>query len=231
MHVKEIASKELYPESLKRERSVLREEDFYKLLITQLQNQDPLDPLKPDQFVAQLAQFAELETVRGVKVQLENSVNYLTSLNNLLSSSLIGKVVRVSGEHVYWNGSDPVPLGFRLDEGAGEVTLKIYSLDGSLVRTIHVEDASAGYGEVFWDGKDDEGRVLPSGSYRFSVSAVSDSGEPVPCEGLQEGEVERLEFDGSGVAYITLKGLEGKFTLSDILSVESKTYEEEDNTI
>ncbi len=226
MYVKGIGMSETVPESHRiPDRSVIKETDFYKLLITQLQNQDPLDPLKPDEFVAQLAQFAQLQSLRNMEGALSTLKNYEASLNNFYSSMLIGRKVRVSGNHIHFDGSS-VKLSYKLEGDASDVTVNIYSPDGTLVRAMELGAQKAGDREVEWNGKDDNGNELPPGDYTYSISAKSDDGSSVEVTSYRVGVVSGVEFGDDGTPYLRLEGSGERFPVGNVLSIMGETLEE-----
>jgi flagellar basal-body rod modification protein FlgD len=145
---------------------------FLKLFTTQLQNQNPLDPMKNENFVAQLAQFSQLEATTNMGTTLTGFVNSMSGERLLSSSSLIGKKVAVPGAPAVLSGGQPVSASLQLDQGADGVTVKVLDSKGIPVRTATYSAQTAGTLSMTWDGKDDAGNALPDGQYQFQASAV-----------------------------------------------------------
>ncbi len=120
--------------------SVLGKDDFLKLLITQLKNQDPMNPTDGTQFASQLAQFSSLEQLSNLNDAIQQSMNnslYLTqSINNSLASNLVGKNVKVLSDSVTNSGQGETELGYTLPQNAASASIEIQDQYGATVKTI-----------------------------------------------------------------------------------------------
>ncbi len=179
----------------------LGRETFLKLLITQLQNQDPFEPLKGSEFVTQLAQFSELEEMQKLNAHQGNLTDLITSLNNHASMGLLNKEVEFTGDTVPWDGETPAGIRFLLPSEAADVKVVVLGTDGSRIRTLDQGSSPAGSHTVLWDGRDDLGQPVPEGTYRCAVEARSATGAYLPVELTQRGRVEGLEFR-DGLPYL-----------------------------
>ncbi|MEW6246989.1 MAG: flagellar hook assembly protein FlgD [Nitrospirota bacterium] len=156
----------------------LGQDDFLKLLVTQLKNQDPLKPMDNTAFVAELAQFSQLEqSAKQVKL-LEQSIAAQKANLPYTLLSLVGRQVTVDGGVVQWE-SGAVPLSYTLDRDAADVQITIVNMNNQLVRTLQGGPQRAGTQTVNWDGRDQNGAPLQPGVYRVSVTAVDQQGDPV----------------------------------------------------
>lgn len=181
--------------------SDLGKDDFLRLLVTQLQNQDPVNPMDSSQFAAQLAQFNSVEQLINVNSSLEsmNQSQQLigTGLNNTLASSLPGKTVRAaSNQLMLANGESKVD--FNLGTAASEVEITIKNANGVVVRTETLKNKSAGDNEWTWNGKATDGKSLPEGKYTVSVSA-KDGDNSVKATTYINGTVSRVKYSSEGV--------------------------------
>ncbi len=201
-------------------KSVLGTDDFLKLLVTQLQNQDPLSPLSGSDFAAQLAQFSSVEQLSNISSTLTQSVsaNQLLSqsISNALAATFIGKQVRASGETFNLTGSGDVKLGYTLASAADTVTVNIKDKTGAVVRTLQVQGTDAGDNTFTWDGKDDHNQVLNPGTYTFDVSAKDAKGVTINASGFSFGTVSAVRYKANGTVFV-VDGLE--IPLSDILEI------------
>lgn len=177
---------------------------FLKLLVVQLQNQDPLSPMNSTEFVAQLAQFSSLEGIRNLGVSMDGVAASMASMQNLGTSSLIGRQILAEGNAIEYAGG-PVVFGYGLDESAASVTLGIYDATGKVVRQIDRGPASYGDHVVTWDGKDNNGLPVPSGPYTFSVQATNASNEKVRAVPYISGVVSAITMD-DGTASLIVGG-------------------------
>ena len=137
---------------------------FLELMIAQLQNQDPLDPMDGTEYAAQLAQFTSLEQLTNLNDTMNASIDadyFLTqSINNTLTATLIGNDVKLASPTLNNIGQDSIDFGYNLPADASGVTIEIYNEHGALVRTISEEDTSTGDHKLSWDFFDDNGKKL-----------------------------------------------------------------------
>ena len=190
--------------------------DFLRLLITQLQQQDPLNPQDPAEFTAQLSQFSALEQMIQMNQSIQDLQMLQLSTNNTLASTLIGKDVVYQGNGLtIASGSFP-SIRFQADSAAQNVTVTVTNSQNQVVRTIQVPSATAGENTVTWDGKDNSGATLPDGTYHVAVSAQDAAGNPITMTPLQTGRVTGIIFR-NGLTYLDING--AQIALGDIVSV------------
>ncbi len=182
--------------------NTLNESDFLQMLVTELQNQDPTNPLQSTDLAAQLAQFSSVSELQTLNQSVQNSTNanlvMTQSISNTMAATLIGKQVEVNTSTIGYDGSTQPTIGFDLSGSAADVQVKIMSASGSVVRTIDEGAMPSGTGKVVWDGKDDNGNTLPAGNYTYSVSATDSQGNSVSSSTYLLGTVQGVKFDSSG---------------------------------
>lgn len=195
----------------------LNKDDFLKLFVTQLQNQDPLNPMDGTEFIGQLAQLTQVEQAYNTNSNLQNILSALNGSSYMSTVSFIGKEIVASGSGIKLTEGVPVNLDYRLDGGAQQVEILIKDSSGNIVRTLSQGQAGAGDQTAVWDGRDDSGNVLSSGSYSFSVKATDASGNALTASSLVRGKVDGVNMEGS-VPKLSVGGIEVQ--LYDILSVK-----------
>jgi len=196
----------------------LNQDVFLKLLLAELQNQDPMNPLEGKDFIAQLATLSQVEQTRKTNESLDLLLQYQSSINNAQAVSLIGKHVRAAGDEFTYNASGtPVDLSFYLKQSAASADVKIYDSNGKIVRTMSLGPQNSGLVNFKWDGLDNQGNMVPNGTYRFEVTAKDGSGNAVDAQTLMEGIVQGLSFDSDGL-HLIVNGQ--KVSLSQIYEVE-----------
>lgn len=174
----------------------LGQEAFLRLLVAQLQNQDPLNPQENHEFVAQLAQFSSLEQTIGINERLDQLALQNTGLQNAQVVNLVGKQATVQGNVVTLEGQGAsVPIIFNLSDSASETSVQIRDSSGRLVRTLSSGPRSAGSVTLQWDGQDDTGLAQPAGPYQITASAENAAGGPVALTQQSEGLIESVSFD------------------------------------
>lgn len=162
------AKKKLTPQNTE-----MGQNQFLTLFTTQLKNQNPLDPMKNEAFVAQLAQFSQLEATTAMKNSLDSMVSSMKSDRMLAGSSLIGRKVGVPDGPATLLSGQPVTGSVDLPTGADGVKFDIYNDKGQLVRSQILGAQTAGTLNLSWDGLDDNGQAMADGNYRFKVTASS----------------------------------------------------------
>lgn len=200
----------------------LGKDDFMKLMISQLKNQDPLNPMDGTAFSAQLAQFSSLEQLTNLNEYMKQSIDanaILTqSINNTLITNMIGKEVKINGGELKVNGQDSLALGYTLPAEAKSAQLKIYNEAGGLVKIIDGIPTTSGSSKLFWDLTDNNGNKLPNGKYKFEVDATNLSGDKMTLGLFKVGLLEGVRFTENGTVLI-VNGSE--YSISEITEVKN----------
>jgi len=152
------------------------QDTFLKLLMTQLEHQDPLNPMDSMQFTSQLAQFSQVEQMVDCNKKLDSLAQYQSSFNNWQSVGMIGKEVTAPGDWVQLQNGVPGKAGYSLQNDSSQVTVKIVNSQGKLVRTLNLGVQGKGDHLIQWDGKGDNGTTLPDGRYTIQVNDGSSNG-------------------------------------------------------
>lgn len=185
---------------------------FLELMITQMNNQDPLSPQDNTEFVAQLAQFSSVEGLERLNKNFQDFTGTFMSNQALQASSLVGRSVTVTSEYARLNPSDIVAGSVELPAASSDLSVSIYNAAGGLVAKIPVGQVPQGETVFRWDGENLEvnGELLtwqadnpaPAGEYRFEVYAT------------QDGKVEQLETSLSANVNSVTLGADGTLTLN-----------------
>jgi flagellar basal-body rod modification protein FlgD len=154
--------------------SGMGQKDFLTLFTTQLKCQDPLDPVKNEAFVAQLAQFSQLEATTGMADTLKSYVDSMAGERMMSSTSMIGKTVAAPGAPaIISQGGRPAQGFVNLPTGAEGVKLEVFNDKGQLVTSQVMGAQSIGDMPFVWDGTSDAGGKVPDGSYTFKATVIS----------------------------------------------------------
>lgn len=195
----------------------MNKDDFLKLFVTQLQNQDPLNPADSTEFIGQLAQLTQVEQAYNTNSNLSAIIDLFNGAASLSSVSYIGKTVTANGDLIKLaNGSQPT-LGYRLAANAQKVAIDIKDVSGTVVRTLTLGSTQAGDGTIAWDGRDGKGNPLPDGRYTFSVTGFNAEGEKFQGYPLLTGTVEAVSLEGKE-PHVTVGGI--SVPLGNVLSVK-----------
>jgi flagellar basal-body rod modification protein FlgD len=172
-------------------------DDFLKLLISQLQNQDPLKPLDNQEFASQLATFNSLEQLIGVNEKLEALQNKLFQSNQFSATALIGKQITTDGNQISLAQGEGSTFRYQLSSDSARVTVDIYNAQGGLVRTLELGSQKSGDQSVQWDGKDNSGKILPGGIYNFQITALDALGKKITTTSRVQDVVTGVSLDGT----------------------------------
>jgi flagellar basal-body rod modification protein FlgD len=171
-------------------------DDFMKLLIAQLQNQDPLNPMDNQEFAVQLATFNSLEQLVGVNEKLESLANQQGIASRFNSAALIGKQVAGKGNELHLASSGDAAVHYELSGNAAKVTVKVLDGTGAVVRQLEAGSQKQGAQSAVWDGRNSLGERLPTGIYKFEVAAADGAGNAVPVAKQVRGIVTGIDLEG-----------------------------------
>lgn len=163
----------------------LGKNQFLELLVTQLQNQDPLDPMDSTEYISQLAQFSSLEQLQNINSQLESLNKTISDADDQSDgASLIGTEVEAVDTLVTVEGGVADGIHFELPSDIAAAYVSITDSDGNHVRTLQTGSLSKGEQTIAWNGTDDDGEKVPDGRYTFDIQAMDGDGDKVEatCE-------------------------------------------------
>lgn len=195
----------------------LGKDQFLQLLVTQLKNQDPLNPMDSQAFVSQLAQFSSLEAQQNTNTKLDSLLTYQSSIQNTIVSNLIGKEVSYSGSSV--SLATTADISYTPSADATNVTLTISDSSGATVRTVTLGEQTSGEKTYTWDGKDASGKKLSDGAYTVSFSASDSSGASVDVTTKSKGTVTGISYDGSSTYLVLDSG--AKIQIGDVTEINA----------
>ena len=170
---------------------------FLRLLIAQLEHQDPLSPIENSEFTTQLAQFNTLEQIETMNVNLTALLASQESMSAFQASGLIGKEVQAQGNTTQVRQGEGSALQYRLSDNSAKVSINVYDERGNLVQTLEAINQPSGDQVVAWNGHNAQDAVVPDGTYTFTVSAIDNTGEAVGVDTFMQGRVEGVEFVGN----------------------------------
>ncbi len=158
------------------QKTSMGQSEFLTLFTTQLKNQDPTDPVKNEAFVAQLAQFSQLEATTAMKTSMESLVGSMSNDRMLGAASLIGKSVSIPDGPVTVTDTTVSQGTINVPTGADGIRVQVFNDQGQLVRTQIMGAQPVGDVTLAWDGTTDAGAAAPNGTYRY-VATVNRSGK------------------------------------------------------
>jgi flagellar basal-body rod modification protein FlgD len=210
------SSSDKTPKSSKSALNGLGKDAFMKLLMTQMQYQDPMSPMDNKDFIAQMAQFSSLEQMQNMNQSLTSFIKAQTGSAKLNALTLIGKDVKVNKQYFsIKNGSTEDKLKYEV-QAPGDVNINIYDENGKTVRTIKLGETDPGEKDFYWDGKDDNGKTVSDGKYYLEISDKLKNGNIAYLTPSIYGKVSSISFKNNDVSVYVGKD---KYSIDDILEV------------
>lgn len=170
---------------------------FLNLLVTQLKNQDPLEPMDATDFTAQLVQFASVEQQIYQNSNLEKLLEsaHVSQVSNL--ANFLGKTVEAQVDQ--FNLTDgTADFSYKLTEKAASTTISITDSSGKVVYSA-AGNKSTELNAFTWDGKDDLGNQLEDGQYAFAINSKNEAGEPIEYSRSVTGVITAAGSDAGNV--------------------------------
>ncbi|MBI3525172.1 MAG: flagellar hook assembly protein FlgD [Betaproteobacteria bacterium] len=190
---------------------------FLKLLVTQLKNQDPLNPLDNAQMTSQMAQISTVDGIDKLNTTLQAMMDNANTSQSLQAAALVGHGVLVPGKVLeYKAASGDAYGGIDLSGAADGVSVTITDANGLAMRTLNLGAMAAGTHTFQWDGKTDNGSAVADGKYTLSVTAKQGQNK-VDASSLQLGMVSSVISGSQGVSLNV--GPLGAFKMSDVKEI------------
>lgn len=188
---------------------------FMTLLVTQMKNQDPLNPMDNAQVTSQMAQLSTVTGIDKLNNTLETLMSSVQLSQSYQASSMIGHYVLTPGNTISTEGEGAY-FGVNLPTGADKLTVKIKDTStGNVIRTLSLGSQDLGINSFKWDGFKDDGVIAARGDYKFEVTANSGS-NAVAAETLGYAKVMSVSNDANGV----------KLNLNNMTSVNTTDVKE-----
>lgn len=175
--------------------AAMGKDDFLKLLVAQLQQQDPLNPEDPSEFTSQLTQYSSLEQLMSVNQNLQDMSDEQAMNSMLSASSYIGRQVTMIGDGItVTTPGQASSIEFELPRDATSTTIEIYDQDGRLVRTMEAGAREDGLITLNWDGKTSSGANAAAGNYYYDIKATDAGGSTISAIPHVRGTVSSVSF-------------------------------------
>lgn len=212
------------PPQPEKESSELSQDDFINLMITQLRNQDPFEPLQSGEFIGQLAQFGTVSGISELKDSVSDLASSLLSNQTLEAANLIGKKALVPSDSFRLEQGESVKGAISVNTPSNNVSVRVFDAAGNLVQTLPLGVANTGIQDFAWDGVDAGGNPVPDGLYFFT--SVGNQGETsVAFDTFSYKEIQSISIgqgnSNNGTGSVRLNVSDGsELKISDLLKIE-----------
>lgn len=196
----------------------LDKDAFLKLLTTQMQQQDPTQPMDSTAFVAQLAQFSTLEQMSNTNDTLTKMLTGQTTALKTTAAGFVGKSAVFESDEVTLEDGKTASINANLSQAAGNVAVVITDDEGNKVRTLSLGPAAAGNHTFTWDGHDDSGTQMAAGTYTATVTATDLTGKAITVTQTSSATITGISFGSDGTPTFHAGG--ATVGLSDITELD-----------
>lgn len=181
-------------------------QNFLKMLTSQLQNQDPMNPASSSEMTSTLAQLNVVDGINGMSSTLKSLLSQIQSSDFMSQSAVVGKYALAPSDMVQFDGQNYVSMGAKVTEAAASLKATITDSNGQVVRSLDLGSVAAGLKQLNWSGTDDSGNTLPAGTYTVSFSGVNAAGTALNPTAYVASMVSSVDRNGSDVALNLMDG-------------------------
>jgi flagellar basal-body rod modification protein FlgD len=197
-------------------KQTLGQEDFFKLMTTQLQSQDPFKPMDASQFLGQIAQFSTVSGIQSLNTGFATLAENLTANQALQGASLVGRSVQVPGSTMALGDTGNVTATALLPS-SGAVKVSVRNAAGVLVREIDLGNKPAGTFDLSWDGLDSKGNRAAAGNYTLDVRATLADGSQEALQTAVVAPVTAVRLGAQGLQ-VEVAGV-GSVPLASVIQI------------
>lgn len=177
--------------------SDLGRDDFMKLMITQLNNQDPTKPMEGGEFFSQIAQFSSVSGIQDLKNSFNSLASALQSNQALQASAMIGRQVLVPNDFFNTTGKDTFSGVVNIPARLDAMAMNVYGKSGQLIKSVTLGPQPQGEQRIDWDLTDDKGNRVVDGDYAVKMEGVL-AGKTYALDSYMADKVESVSVDSSG---------------------------------
>lgn len=199
-------------------KSELGQDAFLQLMLTQLQNQDPFQPMENGEFLTQIAQFSSVTGIENLNKSFSSVATALYSNQALQASTLVGRSVLVPGKDMKIAAGGEIKGAINLPASSDVVAVTIQDRSGQPVRTMSLGIQSAGLIDFAWDGKDQSGKAVAAGTYRVIANASID-GKATALDSFLQAPVESVTLLSGGQGLTLNLGGVGERNFAEIKKI------------
>ena len=203
------------------DKGAIGKDGFMRLLLAQLRNQDPQNPLESHEFASQLAQFTAVEQLFNINAKLDRNldldIKLTQSIGNSLATTIVGKSLRAIGNEISLDKGSASKVYITLPMSVSNVTVSIYDSNDTLIRKEDLDIRTAGDHIYIWDGKNNDDVEIPDGIYTFSIDATGSNGNSIPISFFMGGHITGVKFNSDNATMFLVGAL--NINVSDVIMI------------
>lgn len=184
----------------------LGKNEFMKLMIAQMENQNPLDPQDNGAFISQLAEFSSLQEMQGISASVNNFTNQFKSSQALQASAMVGRSVLVPASSAPLSTGGTVSGIVSVEESTSALNISIFNGSGELVNQFNLGPQAAGTVPFVWDGTNSKGEQMPFDTYTIKAQA-GQRGQNTQLDTLLSANVNSVSIGKTGGISLNLSGM------------------------
>ena len=197
------------------QKNALDKDAFLKLLVAEIQNQNPLEPMDNQKFVDQMTQFTTMEQMTNMSESFQDFIEASMATTKLQASAVVGKYAVIEGNEIKFQDNMAEGIVFNVEE-PGDVIIRIKNKNGDTVREEQLGYKEAGIHGYKWDGRNDSGTTQVEGTYNYELVTIDEAGKEKTFGGVDGGTVEAVQFIDNSI-YVIVNGQ--KYNFEDIIEI------------
>ena len=180
-------------------------QNFLKLLIAQIKNQDPMAPMDASTMTAQMSQLNMVTSMSNMNTSMTAMLNQMQSVDFMNQASLIGHSPAVAGNTISFDGASPVILGANTANPLSSAVATITNASGNVINSASLGALVAGMKNFAWDGTDASGNVVTAGTYNISIKGINTAGAEESVTAYVASPVAAVSKGANGGSLLTLQ--------------------------
>lgn len=190
------------PQEARQVKKTLDKDDFMRIMITEMKNQDPTKPMDSDRMATQMAQLTSVEQMKNMGTAIEKLADKNNSSDRLAMSALIGKSVTVDKGRFSHQKGTISPINYNLPVNASKVRLVVLDERGEEVASRELDPQLAGGNVYNWDGLNASRIPVDTGNYIVRVDAEDEKGAPIKIDPISKERIVGVSFEGGGTNFL-----------------------------
>ncbi len=202
--------------------NTLDKDAFLKLLVAEIQNQNPLEPMDNQKFLDQMTQFTTMEQMTNMTESFQGFISQMQSTTRLQASAVVGKYAVVEGNTISFRDNNAEGIVYNVEEN-GDIKIRIKDVNGNIIKEDSIGFKEAGIYGYKWDGRNGSGVLQTEGTYYYEMTNTDKSGTETKFGGVDGGLVEAVQFVDDDI-YVVVN--DKKYNFKKIIEITEKPEEE-----